>query len=125
LIPVKTVSEANTRGHWSQRAKRAKEQRQAAYLRCYMASMSAAGGGVHPRTLPYLFGRKRIVIDLTRVSPGTLDDDNLRSALKATRDGIADALGLDDRDKALTWTYQQRRGKKGQYEVHVVLQVMD
>lgn len=51
------------------------------------------------------------VVRLTRLSPGTLDDDNLRGALKAVRDGVADRLGVDDRDPRVTWEYAQERFK--------------
>jgi hypothetical protein len=34
---------------------------------------------------------------LTRVCSGKLDDDNLVGAFKPVRDGVADALGIDDR----------------------------
>ena len=40
-------------------------------------------------------------IIITRVSSGTLDDDNLGGALKPIRDGIADALAVNDADFSL------------------------
>ena len=52
------------------------------------------------------------VVTMTRVSPRGLDDDNLRSALKATRDGIADKLGVDDRSPLVEWRYAQRQAKQ-------------
>ncbi len=91
-IPLRIVSVANLREHWSKRAKRAKAHRQAAYL-CSSK-----------HTLP-------CVVTLTRIGPRTLDSDNLASAFKATRDGIADRLGVDDADQRITWVYQQERGK--------------
>lgn len=45
--------------------------------------------------------RKINKIVITRVSSGTLDDDNLGGALKAIRDGVADALEINDRDFSL------------------------
>jgi len=59
------------------------------------------------------------VVTITRVAPGTLDDDNLAGACKHTRDGIADALGLDDRDARLSWRYAQQKSKRGVYAVLV------
>lgn len=50
-----------------------------------------------------------------------LDDDNLRSALKAVRDGIAEKLGIDDRDPRVEWRYGQRKGMVG---VDVELEAM-
>ena len=49
-------------------------------------------------------------ITLTRIAPRTLDDDNLAAGFKATRDRVADWLGVDDGDKRLTWRYAQERG---------------
>ena len=49
-------------------------------------------------------------VTLVRLAPSAgLDDDNLRSSLKAIRDGVADALGIDDRDPRVGWHYEQRR----------------
>lgn len=36
-----------------------------------------------------------------------LDSDNLQSSLKALRDAVAEWLGVDDRDKRVTWEYGQ------------------
>lgn len=103
-LPLRTVSEANARGHWSRRAKRAKGQRHVAGL----ALRSQLAGAPLP-----------VVVTLTRIAPRMLDDDNLRGALKAVRDGVADALGLDDRDVRATWVYVQERRGVGQYAVEI------
>jgi hypothetical protein len=60
-----------------------------------------------------------VVVTITRVSPRLLDDDNLRGALKAVRDGIADALGVDDRDERVRWRYRQIRGTVKYHAVDV------
>lgn len=77
------------------------------------------------------FNRDRVwiglpaTVKLTRVAPSNgLDDDNLRGALKSVRDGIADALGVDDRDPRVTWEYDQRRGKPREYAVEVEIRRM-
>lgn len=99
-VPVKTVSEANGRDHWRVKAKRVRTQRRAAAAMC-------------PRhALP-------CVVRMVRCSAGDLDDDNLRGALKAVRDGIADALGVDDRDPRVRWEYEQARCKRGEFGVWV------
>jgi len=60
------------------------------------------------------------VITLTRIAPRRLDPgDNLNSSMKAVRDGIADALGIDDGDARLTWKYAQRKGNPKEYAVEV------
>ena len=60
-----------------------------------------------------------ITVKLTRVSPGTLDDDNLSTGFKHIRDGITTALRtvtgnekLDDRPGGgIEWEYDQVKGK--------------
>ena len=99
-LPIATVSESNRRDHWQVKRKRAKAQRQ----------MAAA---LVPR-----FGLP-CVVTLTRVSPRELDDDNLRGALKAVRDGVADRLGIDDRDPRVEWRYAQRKGAVKAVEVEL------
>lgn len=54
---------------------------------------------------------RRITITLVRIGPGTLDDDNLSGACKAVRDGVADALGIDDDDPRVRWRYAQRKSR--------------
>jgi hypothetical protein len=104
ILPIKTVSEMNGRDHWTVRSRRAKAARRCAF---HMVSK-------HP--LP-------CIVTLTRLSPGTLDDDNLRSALKATRDGIAEKLGADDRPgSGIEWRYGQEICRRGDYGVRVEIE---
>ncbi len=104
-LPIHTLSESNARGHWAKRAKRAKGQRAVVGL-----SLRSALAGLD--VLP-------CSVMLTRIAPRALDDDNLRGATKACRDGVADALGVDDRDPRVTWLYAQARGKPKAYAVRV------
>lgn len=60
-----------------------------------------------------------VAITLTRIAPRALDTDNLASGLKAIRDGVADALGVDDGSSRIQWRYAQERGKPGEYAVRV------
>ena len=103
MLPVRTVSESNVREHWSKRAIRAAKARGCAKL----ALWSRLTGLVRP-------GRcMAVLVILTRYAPSSgLDDDNLRGALKATRDGVADALGLDDGDVRIAWEYGQEDSRK-------------
>ena len=102
-VPVRTVSETNQRECWQSRHRRRAKQR----------SSTALLLSQHDRPeLP-------VVVRLTRVAPRDLDTDNLRSALKAPRDGVADWLGVDDADERVTWDYDQRRGQPRQYAVDV------
>jgi hypothetical protein len=101
-LPLRTVSLANQREHWRSRSRRTKNERQVAYW-----------AFEHPgKPLPY-------AVTMTRIAPRALDDDNVRGALKAVRDGIAERLGIDDRDPRVAWRYEQRRGKPKEYAVHV------
>uniref|UniRef100_C5CJN6 Uncharacterized protein n=1 Tax=Variovorax paradoxus (strain S110) TaxID=543728 RepID=C5CJN6_VARPS len=103
-IPVRTVSTANAREHWRRVAERARHQRSTAR----MVFRIAKAEPVLPCT-----------VLLTRVAPRALDDDNLRGALKSVRDGVADWLGIDDRDPRVKWDYGQRKGPVKFYAVDV------
>ena len=97
-IPIRTQSEANLREHWGTKARRVKQHRDLAFVVVRKALE-------YRRPLP-------CVVTLTRLSPRLLDDDNLRQALKACRDGIADWLGVDDRSPLIRWEYDQRQASK-------------
>jgi len=106
-IHIRTVSETNMREHHMARHRRRKAQRQAAGL--VMIGALRAEGIKAP-----------CCVQLTRVAPSNgLDGDNLVSSLKAVRDGVADALGLDDADPSITWTYRQERGNWREYAVRI------
>lgn len=77
---------------------------------------------VSPRSLPHLLGAPLLVITLTRLGPGTLDDDGLAAAFKASRDGIADGLKVADNHPQLRWRYSQERSAT--YGVRVALEPM-
>jgi hypothetical protein len=102
-LPVYTPSKGNERGSWKRHFwKHTQPQRDSANAAA-MAYTSAAD-----RSLALIYGA---TIKLVRVSPRELDDDNLRSALKACRDGIADMFGTTDRNPLLVWEYGQAKGK--------------
>jgi len=108
-IPVKTISEANVREHWAPKAKRAKAQRTAAW-----AATSNKLENCPPDD------DSTLEITLTRLGPRRMDSDNLARSMKAVRDGIADALGIDDGSDRLQWHYKQASSKKrGLYSVIV------
>lgn len=105
-LPLRLVSEANARGHWGPRARRAREQRGLVRL------------ALRTHRKPPLPVR----VTITRIAPRELDDDNLRGAAKATRDGVADWLGVDDRDRRITWAYAQERGRVREYGVRILVE---
>ena len=104
-IPIHTVSEANRRGHWAKHAKRTHLQR---YLAC---------GCFDEMLQPFV--SLPCTVRLIRIAPRLLDDDNLRGALKAVRDGIADSLEVNDNDPRVRWEYAQQKGAPKTYGVRV------
>lgn len=116
ILPIRTWSEPNLRGHWARRARRAHKQREAARMlvRAALASL--------PPWNPAREGKRKRTIWLIRLAPRELDSDNLVASMKAVRDGVADALGMDDGDDRLRWRYAQRRGKPGEYSVLVEIE---
>lgn len=109
VLPVHTPSVANLREHWAKRAKRSKHHRTVAYHRLF-----DAGG--------HTYGRTESSVTLTRISPRRLDDDNLRGALKAVRDGVADWFGVPDNDPRIKWEYSQERGKPKEHGVRITVE---
>jgi hypothetical protein len=103
-VPIKIVSVANLRLHWAVKAKLAKSHRSKAFS----ALASVAAPPAPPCTLV-----------LTRIAPRALDGDNLQSAFKAVRDGVADWLGVDDGHKDLDWQYNQRKDGPKVYAVEI------
>lgn len=96
-IPMKAESASNKREHWGSKAARVARERKAAALLVTPLTRRLTGG--------------RLIVQLTRVAPRELDDDNLRGALKAFRDGVATALKVDDRTPLVVWEYLQRKGE--------------
>ena len=100
-IPIVTVSESNTREHWSVSARRHKRQKLLVRL--------ALNGHVCQLQPPYH-------VNIVRYSPGTLDGhDNLPTSLKYITDAIAEMLfpglaaGRADNDPRITWHFNQTR----------------
>ena len=118
-LAIRTVSEANAHEHWRLRQRRAKAQRSIAGV---VVLATLRGAGEHRVTPP-------CTVRLTRIAPSSgLDSDNLAGSQKHVRDGIADALGIDDRDPRVTWFYDQERGPWGvrvRIEQQVIVPVRD
>lgn len=83
--PARTLH-PNSRPHWAQLAKAKKAYREAAFW-----AVKASG-------LSHEFpeGALHLWIDFYPPDRRKRDDDGLLSSMKAARDGLADALGLDD-----------------------------
>lgn len=104
-LPLRIESVANKREHWARKAERTRQHR-----------FAAVAVPAHP--LP-------CVVRLVRIAPRALDDDNLRSAFKALRDGIADRLGVKDNDPRVRWEYDQARGRAKEYAARVEIRPME
>lgn len=96
-LPGAPKNESNQRGHWGAKAARTSKWRKAAAL--------VVKGLLAKSPLD-----AALLVTLTRVGPRELDFDGLTSALKATRDGVADALRVDDATPLVRWEYRQRIG---------------
>lgn len=101
VVPVATVSELNSRGHWRERHRRAKQQKELTTL------LLRTHGSFDSRENPPPYRVK-----LTRISPRPIrDSDNLYSSTKAVRDAVALFLGVDDADVVpggkVTWSVEQ------------------
>jgi len=112
-VPIKAESEKNARGHWGGKARRTADHR--ATVACVLRA-GASLRGEHAWLLT-----DAVTVMLTRIAPRALDDDNIRQALSACRDGIADAVnpGKGDRDPRIVWQYAQERGAAKFYAVRV------
>ena len=99
VIPLRTVSAANAREHWTRKAARNKKERLAV--------------AAYFQTMPSLFrtSTEAILVSFTRYAKRDLDDDNLAGSFKAIRDEVAMQLNRYDGPKSgIRWCYTQERG---------------
>jgi hypothetical protein len=99
-LPLRVLNYKNEVEHWTEKARRTKNER-----RITGDSVRAALN----QWDSWDETTEAVTIHLTRVSPRKLDSDNLQRALSAVRDGVADALGINDGSDRLTWTYEQEQ----------------
>lgn len=105
FMPLRTSSRANAHVHWREVAKSAKAHRQAAQL-------VLSGKKTHLRKS--LLAEGTLVVRVVRIAPQDLDGhDNLGMALKAVIDGVADVLGINDRDPRVSFVPDEERGAWG------------
>lgn len=107
MLPIKTVPGQNAREHHMARARRVKRER-------FLAKTMTPKGVQLPA-----------LVTLIRYSAGTLDDDNLTGALKAIRDGVADAFGVEDNDPRLKFQYAQAPAKRGEQSVGIKIEPLE
>lgn len=110
------TARTNAHIHWRKRHATDQEDRAHGRKMAEYRGPARIGGGRWAWTLgEYLLAASgRIHVEFTRLSTATCDDDNLPSAFKAVRDGIAEALGIDDGSDRYAWSYGQRRIKRGE-----------
>lgn len=116
---MRLVNETNAREHWAVRKKRAAWQRGRAKVETIAVLRRNAN------VWTGLPDAARAEITIARIGPARLDDDNLAASGKHVRDGIADALGIDDGSPRLRWTYEQRSEGRGVYAALVTIVVRD
>jgi hypothetical protein len=109
LVNVLNGSQGLTRGGMFARAKERKSKR-------FLAAMAVNRHVMRVSTWLMCGG---IVVTFMRISPRRWDDDAPPAACKSLRDGIADALGIDDRDPRCVWRYEQTKGKPNEYRVDI------
>lgn len=111
-VPIRTTNPNNgAHGHWAIQARKRAKEKLAVGL--YLSQHK-------PPRLP-------VIVTLIRISPGRMDSDGLRAALKSTRDKVAVWLGLplntrghaEDNNRQVHWVYMQGRGVKGEHAVRI------
>lgn len=106
--PPKELS-PNARVHWSVRARATKAFREQAY---WLAKASSL-----PRVA--FDGPIAFRVEFQPPDKRHRDDDNIIAAFKSARDGIADALGVNDRRFAASYLFNPRPVKGGKVIVTV------
>ncbi len=118
--PVHIIPETNQREHWGDKAKRVKAHRAAGKLLTTLALRK-----VTPTPLMTVAGFLPVDVTLTRIigpRGRPLDaGDNRPTAFKAVRDGIAEALGVNDGDETrVRWAYSpEERGPQWAIRIRI------
>lgn len=94
--------------HWGKLAGVAKTQRT-------MAAISTSNQIVSQK----ISSGEHYIVNLTRFGKKKLDDDNLIGSLKHVRDGIADALGVNDGSDKISFKYDQKQANIYQLEITI------
>jgi hypothetical protein len=66
-----------------------------------------------------------VVVRLTRCAKSPLDDDNAVTAMKSFRDGIAKAIGINDRSSRVRYVVDQQAADTPSVEVRVYVPDVD
>ena len=115
FVPIKTVSELNLRQHWTKRHKRASQQKKGVALVLSQVDSEIA------LQLKKQALNGNLIVELIRISPRKLDDDNLQASLKAVRDEITKFIFPEKSygrgDEMIKFEYKQKKGKAKEYAV--------
>ena len=97
----------NARVHWSRKSKAAKTYRYACFLLARQAGIQPPEGGA------------LLMLEFVPPDRRRRDDDNLLAMFKAGRDGLADALGIDDNVFSTQIRVSKGTTKGGAVRVHI------
>lgn len=127
-LPIRTISEANTREHHFAKTRKKRKEDQKYWINWAFVQDIVQ----KKKELP-----PKIFVHLTRIAPRTLDYDNLVSSFKHIRDYIAACVhpeaivvairngkryknpGHCDRGNSITWDYSQQKGEPKEYAVRI------
>lgn len=112
-LPIRTVNPLNgTTDRWG-KVKRAKKHR--------LTARVAVNREIMRRITSNEKSPNSLRVMLTRYGPQRMDDEGVIASLKAVRDGISDAAGVDDGDEYWDWKYDQQRSPAGCWGVRIQL----
>ncbi|HDS1811562.1 MULTISPECIES: endodeoxyribonuclease RusA [Pseudomonas] len=97
----------NARVHWREKSKAAKSYRAACHLLAKQAGVTAPEG------------EALLMLEFVPPDRRRRDDDNLLAMFKAGRDGLADALGIDDNVFATQIRVSKETTKGGAVRVRI------
>lgn len=100
---LKTVNELNDHKYWKTRLRRAEAQR--SKVKASLANLTIA--------LP-----AEVLVTRFAPSEGLDRHDGLPASQKHVVDGVADALGIEDNDPRVSWSYAQVKGPYG-VQIHI------
>lgn len=114
-IPIRVISEANQREHWTVKNRRKKAQQGETAVALFIAH-------IPQRTKP---PSDKLFFTLTRHGQNALDTDNLAGSFKHVQDAIAKWFGVDDGDtEKIAFDYQQVATGKREYFVNVQISLL-
>lgn len=115
-LPVRVKNITNERTHWAVKARYSKQLREVARFQTSIAI------GLADEDVDSDSDRYRVTLIRQSTTAQRMDGDGLQAAMKPIRDGIADALGIDDGSDRIEWKYEQE--KTGEYAVEVKIERM-